>query len=41
MFIADNSIFKSIMYYSFSQISSGEEVLPHDEFSKKKLFYSL
>ena len=35
MFIANNSIFKSIMYYFFSQINSGEELLPNDEFKKK------
>ena len=32
MFIADNSIFKSIVQYFFSQINSAEEVLPNDEF---------
>ena len=32
MFIADNSIFKSIMQYFFSQINSAEGVLPNDEF---------
>ena len=32
MFIADNSIFKSIMQYFFSQIDSAEGVLPYDEF---------
>ena len=35
MFIADNSIFKSIMQYFFSQINSAEGVLPDDEFLKK------
>ena len=35
MFIADNSIFKSIMQYFFSQIDSAEGVLPYDEFWKK------
>ena len=34
-FIADNSIFKSIMQYFFSQINSAEVVLPNDEFWKK------
>ena len=34
MFIANNSIFKSIMQYSFSQINSAEGVLPNDEFWK-------
>ena len=37
MFIANNSIFKSIMQYFFSQINSAEEVLPNDEFWKEKL----
>ena len=32
MSIADNSIFKSIMQYFFSQINSAEGVLPNDEF---------
>ena len=37
MFIADNSIFKSIvLYIFFSQINSAEGVLPNDEFWKKK-----
>ena len=31
MFIANNSIFKSIMQYFFSQINSDEGVLPNDE----------
>ena len=31
MFIADNSIFKSIMEYYFDQINSAEGVLPNDE----------
>ena len=31
MFIADNSIFKSIMQYFFRQINSAEGVLPDDE----------
>ena len=35
MFIADNSIFKWIMQYFFSQINSAEGVLPNDEFWKK------
>ena len=35
MFIADNSIFKSIMQIFFSQINSTEGVLPNDEFFKK------
>ena len=35
MFIADNSIFKSIMQYFFSQINNAEGVLPNDEFGKK------
>ena len=35
MFIANNSIFKSIMQYFFGQINSAEGVLPNDEFSKK------
>ena len=35
MSIADNSIFKSIMQYFFSQINSDEGVLPNDEFWKK------
>ena len=30
--VADNSIFKSIMQYFFSQINSAEGVLPNDEF---------
>ena len=29
---ADNSIFRSIMQYFFSQINSAEGVLPNDEF---------
>ena len=32
MFIANNSIFKSIMQYLFSQINSAKGVLPNDEF---------
>ena len=32
MFIANNSIFKSIMQYFFSQINCAEGVLPNDEF---------
>ena len=33
MFIADNSIFKSIMqYFFFSQINRAEGGLPNDEF---------
>ena len=39
MFIADNSSFKSIMQYFFSQINSAEGVLPNDEFLKKNSFY--
>ena len=39
MFIANNSIFKSIMQYLFSQINSAEGVLPNDEFWEKKSFY--
>ena len=35
MFIADNSIFKSIMQNFLSQINSAEGVLPNDEFWKK------
>ena len=36
MFIADNSIFKSIMqYFFFNQINSAEGVLSNDEFLKK------
>ena len=35
MFIADNSIFKPIMQYFFSQINSAEGVLPNDEFWKR------
>ena len=31
MFIADNSIFKLIMQYFFSQINTAEGVLPDDE----------
>ena len=31
MFIANNSIFTSIMQYFFNQINSAEEVLPNDE----------
>ena len=38
MFIADNSIFKSIMQYFFSQINSAEEVFPDDESWKKNHF---
>ena len=34
MFIANNSIFKSIMQYFFSQINSAEGVLPNDAFGK-------
>ena len=34
MFIAHNSIFKSIMQYFFSQINSAEGVLPNNEFKK-------
>ena len=34
MFIANNSIFESIMQYFFSQINSAERVLPNDEFWK-------
>ena len=32
MFIANNSIFKSIMQYIFSHINSAEGVLPNDKF---------
>ena len=32
MFIANNSIFKSIRQYFFGQINSAEGVLPNDEF---------
>ena len=32
MFIANNSIFNSIMQYFFSQINSAEGVQPDDEF---------
>ena len=32
MFIANNSIFKTIMQYCFSQINSAEGMLPNDEF---------
>ena len=32
MFIANNSIFKSIMPNFFSQINSAEGALPNDEF---------
>ena len=32
MFIANNSIFKSIWQYFFGQINSTEGVLPNDEF---------
>ena len=39
MFIADNSIFKSIMQHFFSQINSAEGVLPNDEFWEKNSFY--
>ena len=39
MFIVDNSIFKSIMQFFFSQINSAEGVLPDDEFWKKNSFY--
>ena len=35
MFIANISIFKSIMQYFFCQINSAEGVLPDDEFWKK------
>ena len=35
MFIANNSIFKSIMQYFFSQINNVEGVLPNNEFLKK------
>ena len=35
MFIVNNSSFKSIMQYFFSQINSAEGVLPNDEFWKK------
>ena len=38
MFIADNSIFKSIMQNFLSQINSAEGVLPNDEFWKKNHF---
>ena len=39
MFIADNSIFKSIMQYFFSQINSAEGVLPIDEFFKNSFYH--
>ena len=39
MFIANNSIFKSIMQYFFSRINSAEGVLAYDEFWKKQSFY--
>ena len=32
MFIANKSIFKSIMQHFFSQINSAEGLLPNDEF---------
>ena len=35
MFIANNSIFKSIIQYFFSQINCAEGVLANDEFRKK------
>ena len=35
MFIANNSIFKSIMQYFFSWINCAEGVLPNDEFRKE------
>ena len=35
MFIANNSIFNSIMSYFLSQVNSTEGVLPNDEFWKK------
>ena len=38
MFIADNSIFESIMQYFFSQINSAERVLPDDKFWKNSLY---
>ena len=41
MFIADNSIFKSIMQYFFSQINSAEGVLPNDEFFLKKIHFTV
>ena len=42
MFIADNSIFKSIMQYFFSQINSAEGVLPNEvNFEKKIILPSL
>ena len=39
MFIANNSTFKLIMQYFFSQINSAEGVLANDEFWKKNSFY--
>ena len=38
MFIANNSIFKSIMQYFCSQINSAEGVLPNDELKKENHF---
>ena len=38
MFIANNSTFKSIMQYFFSQINSAEGVLPNDEFWRKSFY---
>ena len=38
MFIADNSIFKSIMQYFYSQINSAVGVLPNDEFEEKSFY---